>query len=127
MLLCKIFLRKIIHKVSDIISFDYHYCYSDTQQHSMCKFGNAQKRKMHVQLERFHLQCFQISWSMFHLKKTPENFSIIMRHVTTEKGAKCILCYKTVLIDDKKKSFFTKMFTNPRFLLANVAVHDETN
>ena len=58
MLTCKIFLRKFIHKVSGIISFDCHCYYSDTQQHSTCKLGNARKRKMNEQLERLHLLDF---------------------------------------------------------------------
>ena len=56
MLICKIVLRKFIHKASGIISFDCHCYYSDNQQHSTCKLENAQKRKMHLQLERLHLQ-----------------------------------------------------------------------
>ena len=39
------------------------------------------------------------------LKRKTETISIIMQHVTTENRAKCILCYKTVLIYDKKTIF----------------------
>ena len=58
MLICKIFSCKYIHKVSGSISFDWHRYFSDTQQHSACKLGNAQKLKMHVQLERLQLHDF---------------------------------------------------------------------
>ena len=67
MFICKIFLRKFIHKVSGIISFDCHCFYSDTQQHSTtCKLGNAQKRNIHVQLEILHLQDFLSRKSFAH-------------------------------------------------------------
>ena len=107
MLICKIVLQKFIHKVSGCISFDCHCYYSDTQQHSMCKLGNAQKRKMHVQLERLHLQDFYHINQLLNasLKRKTEHIFIIMRHVTTEKRAKGILCYKTLLIGDKKTIF----------------------
>ena len=38
-------------------------------------------------------------------KRKTENISIIIRHVTTEKRAKGILCHKQVLVDDKKTIF----------------------
>ena len=82
MLICKIFLRKFIHTVSGIMSFDCHCYYSDTQQHSTCKLGNAQKRKMHVQLERLHLQEFLSHKSFAQcitLKKNRKHF----HHYTT--------------------------------------------
>ena len=92
MLICKICLRKLMHKVSDIISFDCPCYFLDTQQHSTCKLGNAQKRKMHVQLESLHMQKFLSHDHLLYvsLKRKSENISIIIWHVTTEKGAKGI-------------------------------------
>ena len=58
MLICKIFLQKFIHEVTSIIFFDYCDNYSDIQQNSTCKAGNAQKQQMHVELARLHLQQF---------------------------------------------------------------------
>ena len=45
MLICKICLRKFIHKALCNISFDWHCYYSDNQQHSTCKLENAKKTK----------------------------------------------------------------------------------
>ena len=56
MLISKLLLRKLMHEVTSIITFDCRDNYSDTQQNSMCKVGSAQKRKMHVELEGLHLQ-----------------------------------------------------------------------
>ena len=50
MLICKIFLRKFIHEVTSILTFDCRDNYSDIQQNSMTEAGSAQKRKMHVEL-----------------------------------------------------------------------------
>ena len=47
-----------IHEVASIIVFEFHDNYSDIQQNSTCNAGNAQKRKMHVELERLHLLQF---------------------------------------------------------------------
>ena len=52
----QIFLRNFIHEVTSIITFDFRDNYSHIQQNSTCKAGSAQKRKMHVQLARLHLQ-----------------------------------------------------------------------
>ena len=41
-------------------------------------------------------------------KRKTENISILIRHVTTEKRAKSILCYKKVLVDDKNTIFHKK-------------------
>ena len=58
MLICKITLRKFIHEVISIIPFDCRDNSSDIQQNSTCKAGSAEKRKMHVELARLHLQQF---------------------------------------------------------------------
>ena len=105
----QIVLRKFVHKVSGIISFDCYCYYSDTQQHSTFKLGNAQKRKMHVQLESIHL--LNVS-----LKIKTENFFITIRHVTTEKRAKGIFMLQKVLVDDKK-TIFHKCLQNQDFCL----------
>ena len=58
MLICKIFLRKFIHEITSIITFDCRDNYSDILQNTTCNMGSAQKRKLHVELARLHLQHF---------------------------------------------------------------------
>ena len=55
-LICRIFLWKFIHEVKSIIIFDFSDNCSGTQQNSTSE--SAQKRKMHVELARLHLQQF---------------------------------------------------------------------
>ena len=116
------------------ISFDCHcyyllfvicYYYSATL---IVQIGNAQKRKMHVQLETLHLQDFLSHKSFaqcslkrkirthFHHYTTCDNRKESKRHFYATKR-----CWLTT-----RKPFFTKIFTNPSFLPANVAVHDKT-
>ena len=63
-LICRIFLWKFLHEVKSIITFDYSDNYSGIQQNSTCNMENAQKRKMHVELARLHLQQF-LSHNLF--------------------------------------------------------------
>ena len=49
-------LRNFIHEVTRIITLDCRDNYSDIQQNSTYKAGSAQKRNMHVELARLHLQ-----------------------------------------------------------------------
>ena len=122
MLKRKLFIGKFIHKISGIISFDCHCSYADTQQHSTRKLGNVQKRKLHVQQNRrisAGIFITPIICSMFHLKEKQKTFPSLYGMWLQKREQKEFLCYKKVLVDDKK--------TNPRFLLANVAVHDKTN
>ena len=44
------------------------------------------------------------------LKRKTENISILIRHVTTEKRTKRILCYKNMLVDDKKTIFHKNVY-----------------
>ena len=130
MLICKLFLRKFLHEVTSIITFNCRDNYSDIQQNSMCKAGSAQKRKLHVELARLHLQ------QCLFLKSVAECFSL-------KKKNNNILHHRTVYDYSKRnksrwyttarrwykirKPFFPKMFTNPGILLTNVAVYDKPN
>ena len=126
LLICKIFLGKYIHEVRSSITFDCRDNYSDIQQNSTYKAESAQKRKMHVELARMHLQHFffpQIVCWMFHLNN-------ILHHHTAydyRKGSKSRwyttsrCCYTT------SKPFFSRKFTNTGLLLTNVAVYDKPN
>ena len=129
MSICKIFLRKFIHKASGIISFDCHCYYSDNQQHSTCKLENAQKRKMHMQLERLHLQDILSHKSFaqcFTKKKNRKHFHSYTACDYRKESKTRVYATKNCWLTTRKP-FFTKMFKNQRFLLAKVAVHDETN
>ena len=85
MLIYKIVLRKFIHEVTSIITFDSRDNYLDIHQNSACKAGSAQKRKMHVELARLHLQQF-----LFHLKEKQATFCTIIRRMTTENGERAV-------------------------------------
>ena len=87
MLISKIGLRKFIHEVTSITTFDCRDNYSGTQQNNTCKVGSAQNRKMHVELERLHLQqCFHKNHLLnVSFKRQTDNISTIIRHMTTDK------------------------------------------
>ena len=44
--------------ITNILTFDRHNNFSDTQQIFTSKMGSTQKRKIHVELEVLHLQFF---------------------------------------------------------------------
>ena len=83
--------------------------------------------KMHVQLERLHLQDIlsHKSFAQYFIKKKNRKDFHSYTVCDYRKESKTHFyatkrCWLTT-----RKPFFTKMFTNLRFLLANVAVHDE--
>ena len=88
MLICKIFLRKFIHEVTSIITFDCRDNYSDIQENSMCKAGSAQKRKIYVELARLHLQ--QCLFHKSFAECFTSSFCIIIWRMTTEKAARAV-------------------------------------
>ena len=129
MLICKIFLRKFIHGATSIITFDCRDNYSDIQQNSTCKAGNAQKRKMHVELARLLLQqfLFRKSFAECSLKRKTNNS---LQHRTAcedRKGNKSCWYTTARFWYTTSKPFFPSMFTNPVLLLINVAVYDKPN
>ena len=78
MLIFKISLRKFIHEVTRIIPFDCHDNSSHIQQNSTCKAGSVEKRKMHVELARLHLQQFLFHKSFAECltkKKSKQDFA----------------------------------------------------
>ena len=104
MLICKRFLRKFIHIVTRIIAFDCHDSYSDIQQNSTCKAGSAQKRKMHVELARLHLQQFLFHKSFadcFTEKKNKQPFASSYGTRLPKSEQKPLVYYGKVLVFDK--------------------------
>ena len=129
MLICKIFLRKSIHEVTTTITFDCQDNYSDIQQNSTCKAGSAQKRNMHVELARLHLQQFLFHQSVAKVSLKRKTNSILHHHTAYDhrKGSKSHLYTTARCWYTTKKPFVPKMFTNPGILLTNVAVYDKPN
>ena len=93
MLICKLFLRTFIHKVSDIIFHDCQVYYSDTEAILQVQIGKCSKTK-NARASRKITSAgnfiTQIICSMCHLKEKQKKNSIIIRHVTTEKRPKGI-------------------------------------
>ena len=91
MLICNIFLRKFIHEVTSIIIFDCQDNYSDIQQNSTCKAGSAQKRNMHVEFARLHLQqFFYFTNQLQNVSRKRKTNSILQHHTAFDhrKGSK---------------------------------------
>ena len=70
------------------------------QPNSTCKAGSAQKHKMHVVLERLHLQQFLSHKSLLKvpLKRKTDNISIIIWHMTTDKKARAVGIISNVVV-----------------------------
>ena len=78
MLIWKMSLWKFIHEVVSNIPFDCCDNSSDIQQKSTFKAGSGEKRKMHVELKRLHLQQFLFRKSFaecFTIKKIKPHFA----------------------------------------------------
>ena len=129
MLICKIFLRTFIHKVTSIITFD---CRDNFQI-----FSKTLRAKQEV------LKYETCTWSSrdcicsnFYFTKHLLNVSLkrktntILHHHTAYDYRKGIMsrwyttarCWYTT-----SEPFFPKMFSNPGLLLTNVAVYDKPN
>ena len=94
---------KFIHEIRSIITFDCRENYSDIQQSSTRKTGSAQKKKKKKKKKKntknargareiafAAIFISQIIWWMFHLKEKQTAFRIIVRRMTTEKGARAV-------------------------------------
>ena len=98
MLICKIFLRKVIHEVTSIITFDCHDNYSDIQQNSRCEVRSAQKTKNARGARKIAFAAIFISqiicW-MFCLKEKQTTVCNIIRCMKTQKGARDgnVICF----------------------------------
>ena len=129
MLICKIFLGKCIREVTSIITFDCCDNYSDIQQNSTSKVESAQKRKMHVELARMHLQHFLFHKSFVECSLKRKTINILHYHTAYDyrKGSKSRWYATSRYWYTTSKPFFTRKFTNTGLLLTNVAVHDKPN
>ena len=125
MLISKILLRKLIHEVTSSITFDY----SDSQQNSMCKLGSAQKRKMHMELERLHLQQCLSQKSFAECVPQKKNRQHFHHHTAYDYRKEIKSCWYTTsrCWYTTSKPFFSKNVTNPGLQPTNVAVYDKPN
>ena len=101
MLICKISLRKFIHEITSIIPFDCRDNSSDIQQNSTCKAGSAEKRKMHVELARLHLQqFFYLTTHLLNasLKRKTDNISIILRRILQQRAVGMLQQYVSITL-----------------------------
>ena len=132
MLICKLFLRKFIHEITSIITFNCRDNYSDIQQNSTCKVGRAKKKttkNVRGAREIVFAAIFvsQIICCMFYLKEKQTTFCIIIRRMTTVKGSRAVGIIRQGAGIRQESRFFPKMFTNPGLLLTNVTVYDKPN
>ena len=86
----RIFSWKFIHEVSSTITSEFSDNYSGIQQNSTCNMESAQKRKMHLKLQRLPLQhSFLLTTHLLHVslqRKTDNIFTIIRRMDTAERA-----------------------------------------
>ena len=129
MLICKIFLRKFIHEVTSIITFYWLIIIQIISKAPRAKWEVLQNETCTRSSRVCICSKFYFTIHLLNVSRKRITNNILHHHTAYDyrKGCKSRWYTTARVWYTTSKPFFSRMFTNPYFLLTNVAVYDKPN